>query len=114
MIWYDGLISLLFIAIAAACNAVMDRTENEPAYHKSVFKHLDYNFWCKEFSWRVAAKIFGWKYDAWHVSKSFMVIFLLMAVGLYSPILGGVFDFLLFGIVWNLTFNVFYNKILVD
>lgn len=108
------MISLLFIAIAAACNAVMDRTENAPAFNKSVFNHFDVKFWLKEVSWQYAPKFFGWRYDCWHVSKSLMVIFLLMAVGLYSPILGGVFDFLLFGIIWNLTFNVFYNKILVD
>ena len=108
------MISLLFIAIAAACNAVMDRTENAPAFNKSVFNHFDVKFWLKTVSCDYATKIFTWKYDAWHVAKSSMVIFLLMAVGLYSPILGGVFDFLLFGAVWNLTFNLFYNKILVD
>jgi len=108
------MITILFIAIAAACNAVMDRTENAPAFNKSVFNHFDVKFWLKEVSWQYASKIFGYKVDAWHLAKSFMIIFLLMAVGLYSPILGGVFDFLLFGIVWNLTFNLFYNKILVD
>ena len=108
------MITLLFIAIAAACNAVMDRTENAPAFNKSVFNHFDVKFWLKEVSWQYATKIFTWKYDAWHVSKSFMLSFILLAACLYSPILGGVFDFLLFGIVWNLTFNVFYNKILVD
>ena len=108
------MITLLFIAIAAACNAVMDRTENAPAFNKSVFNHFDVKFWLKEVSWQYATKIFGWKFDAWHVAKSLMLSFTLLAACLYSPILGGVFDFLLFGIVWNLTFNLFYNRLLVD
>lgn len=108
------MITLLFIAIAAACNAVMDRTENAPAFNKSVFNHFDVKFWLKEVSWQYAPKIFGWRYDCWHVAKSLMVCFICLTVCLYSPILGGVFDFLLFGAVWNLTFNLFYNKILFD
>ena len=108
------MISLLFIAIAAACNAVMDRTENAPAFNKSVFNHFDVKFWLKEVSWQYAPKFFGWRYDCWHVAKSLMVVFCVLSIIIYSPILGGVFDFLLFGIVWNLTFNLFYNKILVD
>jgi hypothetical protein len=108
------MITLLFIAIAAACNAVMDRTENAPAFNKSVFNHFDVKFWLKEVSWQYASKILRWKFDSWHVAKSLMVIFLAMAIILQTPILGGVFDFIIYISVWNLTFNLFYNKILVD
>jgi len=114
MNWTDGLLSLLFFAIAAVCNAVMDRTENAPAFNKSVFNHFDVKFWLKEVSWQYATKVLGWKADCWHIAKSFLVIFIVISIMTYSPILGGVFDFIIFWIAWNLVFNLFYNKLLVD
>ena len=87
----------------------MDRVENENFY-TSVFKNLNEKFWYKRESWKHAKKIFGWKLDAWHIAKSLMIISLCLAVVFYVPVLG-TFDIMLFGIVWNGTFNLFYNKI---
>jgi len=104
------MISLILIIIAAFLNSVMDRLENEN-FHVSVFKNLNQNFWYKRVSWKYAKKIFGWKLDAWHYAKSLMIISICLAVALYNPFIP-VIDFIIFGIAWNTTFNLFYNHIL--
>ena len=65
---------LWFVFLAAAFNAVMDATENEPNFNESVFKRLNQRFWLKSVSWQFAYKIGGYKFDAWHLSKTGMVL----------------------------------------
>ena len=48
-------------------------------------------------------KIFGYPLDAWHLANSAMIICFLLPFGWKMVILG---------IVFNLAFNLFYNKIL--
>lgn len=120
------MISLILIFIAAAFNAVMDRVENEN-FFESVFKNRNQRFWYKRVSWQYARKVFGYKIDAWHLAKSAMVICLLSAIvgatfGLWpvfvlvalikSKWLLIAANFIIFGTVWNLSFGLFYNKIL--
>lgn len=101
----------LFIIIAAVLNAVMDLLENEN-YYRSIFRHLDDRFWYKRESWKHVGKIAGYRPDAWHLAKSGMIICLIMAVVLYEPYWGELIDLLGYGLLWNLSFNIFYNKIL--
>lgn len=101
--------SFLFIFFAAILNALMDRVENEN-FLLSIFKNLNKNFWYKRVSWEFSKKVFGYKLDAWHISKSLMIIFFALAIIFYNPYIP-VVDFIIFGIVWNLTFNLFYNHI---
>jgi hypothetical protein len=103
------MISLIFVFMAAVLNALMDRVENEN-FSSSVFKNMNPKFWYKRESWKTANKIFGWKFDAWHVAKSLMIISLAFAIVLYRPILGLV-DVLIIGLVWNGTFNIFYKRV---
>lgn len=103
------MLSSLFIILAAICNACMDRMENENFY-TSVFKNFNEKFWYKRESWKYAYKIFGWKADFWHIAKSLMIICLCLAIVFYTPVFGWM-DFVLFGLLWNLTFNIFYNRI---
>ena len=104
------MISAIFIIIAAACNAVMDLLENEN-YYNSVFRHFDDKFWYKRESWKHVKKIFGYRPDAWHIAKSMMIVCLVLAAVLYEPYWNQLYDLLAFGLLWNLTFNIFYNKI---
>lgn len=104
------MISSVFIILAAICNAVMDRIENEN-FFKSVFSNKNETFWYKRESWKFAKKVFGYKIDAWHLFKSAMIVSLCLSIVFYIPIFG-IIDFVLFGALWNLTFNVFYNRIL--
>ena len=95
--------------MAAILNAVMDRTENSVAFNRSIFNHLDPKFWCKDISWQYAKKTFAFKWDAWHMAKSGMIICIAA-----SLLLDGLkwWEFPIIGIVWNVTFNTFYNHIL--
>jgi hypothetical protein len=97
------------VFIAAVLNAIMDRVENEN-FSSSVFKNLNQKFWYKRESWKTAKKVFGWKFDAWHVAKSLMIISLAFGIVLYRPILG-ILDVLIIGAIWIGTFNIFYNRI---
>jgi hypothetical protein len=97
--------SILFIILAAICNAVMDVLQFH--FHTSVFKYMG-KLWNPDISWKVAKMLPFTKYklDAWHIFKSMMIVFLLFAMYGFS------WWFVVGGIVWNLTFNLFYNKIL--
>lgn len=105
------MISLILICIAAFLNAVMDTLQFH--FFISKFKNLDMKFWNPESSWKVDP-LPGTKYkpDAWHLSKSLCIIMLCMAVVFYTPLLGKAYDFILAGVLWNLVFNLSYNKFL--
>lgn len=44
-------IAPILFAIAAICNAFMDRTEVPAKFDKSIFRKLKRSFWSKEESW---------------------------------------------------------------
>lgn len=98
----------VIVFVAAILNAVMDRTENIVAFNRSIFSHLDKRFWCKEISWQYAMKIAGWKADAWHIAKSVMVC-LLLSLAFFDVLW---WEYLLLGLLWNVTFTFFYHKAL--
>ena len=114
------MISLLFVFLAAVCNAVMDKTQFH--YHKSIFKFLNPYFWNGEISWQnkyvnrdflQGLKSIPVQFtDAFHLFKSLMIIFFAIAVIEYKQIIHPVIDLLMIGSVWNGTFNIFFNKIL--
>ena len=114
-----SIIVLLFV-LAAICNACMDKLSFH--YHKSIFNKLNPNFWNPAVSWRTAKIIPFTKYklDAWHLFKSAWVVFVSIALAtafVYSKnntcnswLLISIVIFL--GIIWNTTFNLFFNRIL--
>lgn len=93
---------MIWIFFAAFFNAVMDRTENE-SFFGSRFDKLSHKFWYKRESWKWAKKIFGYKLDAWHLSKTCMIVCLALAAA------NTWIEFLVIGLVWNATFNFFYH-----
>jgi hypothetical protein len=114
------MISLILIILSAFFNAVMDATENEN-YFESIFRNRNQKFWYKRISWQYAKKIFGYKVDAWHLSKSCMIICALAAVyceqfsnqmwhtGIRFLDIG--IDICIAGAIWNLSFKLFYHKL---
>jgi hypothetical protein len=108
------MISLALVFFAAFFNAVMDACENEN-YFESIFKKLPQQFWYKRESWKYAAKVFGYKIDAWHVSKSLMIICLICAVIFFDLPVKKWQDVAMYiivgGLTWNITFWLFYHKI---
>lgn len=92
----------------------MDRLENEVAYNRSIFHDYNQKFWLKSVSWQYAKRVGGYKIDAWHLSKSIMIVcFLFVAFFLceWGPVFDIYADLPLLGIEWNLTFVLFYNVI---
>jgi|ERR1044072_9366270 hypothetical protein len=108
------MISAVFILLAAFFNAVMDAVENEN-YFESIFKNLPKQFWYKRESWKYAAKIFGYKVDAWHVSKTLMVFCFAGAVISFNLPVFKWQDVAMYvagvGVMWNVTFWLFYHVI---
>ncbi len=102
---------LFYVMLAAICNAIMDSVESDHIDGTIFSKHKP-QFWNKGTSASIAKKIFGWKYDAWHVFKSSMIILLALAIVSYKPVSYWWVDFLAIGWVWNTYFNVFYNHLL--
>ena len=97
---------LAFIAVAAIFNAAMDKVENENFY-TSIFRNLNPNFWYKRQSWNKAKKIGGYKFDAWHLAKSLMLLMLFLP---YGFLISWKF-FGIAGLTWIVVFNLFYNRI---
>jgi hypothetical protein len=107
------IISGIMVAMAAVFNAVMDRTEEPVNFNESVFRGKNQRFWLKSVSWQYARKIFGWKADMWHISKSAMIILLCGAMVFYKPWIPYYLDILPLGFIWNMVFNIFYNHLFV-
>lgn len=105
------LLSYLLISIAAFFNALMDTFENTPNFDRSIFKNLDKTFWCKDVSWNHAKRIFNYPVDAWHLSKSAMVFCFCGAVILFRPHHDLLVHLLSLGVIWNISFWIFYIKL---
>lgn len=122
--------SALFIILAAICNAVMDTLMHH--YYKSIFKKYDPQFWNPYLSWK--NKYVDWDggdhrmkgfvqvSDAWHIFKTLMIVFICISVASFpmmpqicisdSQFLNYSIYIAIFGVAWNISFNIFYNKIL--
>ncbi len=105
------MISLFFWCLAAFFNACMDKMSWH--FEKSCFSELDPKFWNPNVSWKYAKKIFGYKIDAWHLAKSLMIICIILSALSLNIIFGYWIDFLIYGMIWNLIFNIYFNKILI-
>ena len=107
------MISLVIFALAAFFNACMDAFENEN-FHESVFKNWNQKFWYKRESWKYAKVIPFTKYklDAWHISKTLMVISAAIAIIVgYNWDMNWMLKLPLLGGIWITTFNFVYHKV---
>jgi len=129
-------LSLTFIVLAAICNAVMNTSVHH--YSTSIFKKLNPYFWDGEISWRnkyingdPSQGRVKWFFglvkpvqitDAFHFFKMLMIIFICLSIITFNKcaVLAGCeyqwYSFLtllgIYGVLWNTTFSLFYNKIL--
>ena len=114
-------VTLCFICLAGFFNSVMEATENEPNFNESILKNLNRRFWLKTESWQYARQLWGYKFDAWHISKTCMAFS--CAGALISAVFVGVYlatnPSILFisasvaaiGVSWNGSFKLFYHII---
>lgn len=106
------LLPISFFILAATCKAIADTLRHH--FDTSIFRPLNRNFWDTSISEN--KKLFWftkYRLDAWHLANSAMIV----AVVLFGVYAKPVFpwkalDFLSFGLLWNGTFNTFYNHIL--
>ena len=125
------ILSILFLALAAACNAVMDKSVHH--YSVSKLKKLNPFFWNGEISWK-NKYINGdpklgrvkWYFglnkpvqitDAFHFFKMLMVISICLSVVTFNrqftyTFLSFLIITFMYGFVWNVTFSLFYKRIL--
>ncbi len=110
---------LIAIMLAAICNSVMDSVLGFKV-GGTIFSRWNPNFWNEDVSWNNAKRVGGYKLDAWHIAKSGMVVFMVVAVilyhhapfwQLYNGPLNIAKDLSCAFIAWNGTFDLFYNKI---
>lgn len=126
------MISLILWVIAPIFNAIMDLTENEN-FSQSIFfdkteikrlgKYKWNHWWYKRDSDDVVKKILGYRPDAWHISKSIMILLflssLIVEVYFEGPFLNvftniwlnASMELILKGWAWNLIFTIFYHKL---
>ncbi len=102
------MLSLLFIALAALCNSIMDVTMFR--YSNSIF-YTDNPFWKTWWSDRAKRFWIVQLNDAWHFFKMWMIVFFILAVVFYKPIYIFYIDFWVYGLIWNVVFNLFFDVI---
>jgi hypothetical protein len=105
------ILSVLSLILAAFFKAVADTLSHH--FDTSVFKWRDRRFWDPLVS-QSAPYLKGTKYrlDAWHLANSGMIVCFCVAAVLHRPALAWYWELLAGGILFNLSFNLFYNKLL--
>ena len=133
------MISLIFWCLAAACCAGMDTLQHH-FYSSKIYymrrKPTQSYWWNPTYSWYNKYKgrnpqkgKIKWFWglmdkpafltDGWHLFKSLMIVFICLSIafadGIYSnpKWYSYIVIVVMFGTVWNLTFNLFYNHILI-
>ena len=124
------LLSLISFTLAVICNAIMDTSVHH--YSKSIFVSFNNpTWWDGSISWKNKyvngdsalgrKKKFGMNIpvqftDAFHFFKSLMVIFLCVSIVTFTCC--GIDEwykyaaaFSIYGVVWNVVFSLFYNKV---
>lgn len=118
--------SLIFIILASISNAFMDVLSTR--YNVSIFRNLkNQQFWDWRISWKnkwkggdirngerflFSSTMLSALTDGWHLFKAMMIICISCGIIFYKPIFG-LFDIILFNCAWGITFELFYNKILI-
>jgi hypothetical protein len=122
--------SLIFLSLAAICNAVMDTLQFH--FETSVFSELNKNYWNPNISWKNKyvngdtklgrIKIL-WIFDkpviltdAWHLFKSLMITFLFLSIFTFNIKLNYWYTililFVVYKVIWGIYFEAFYKLIL--
>lgn len=103
-------LSEILLIAAAIFKAVADTVDHH--FDTSIFRRMEPKFWDRDISSNHAKNIFNYKIDAWHISQSVMIGCMIAAITLHHPKLSWWMEIIIGGCIWNLTFNLFYNKIL--
>lgn len=105
------IVSYILVFMAAFFKACADAFENTPNFNESVFRNWNKRVWCKDVSWEYAPKLWGYKFDSWHISISLMVICWAAALVVFKSHHELWVHFITIGVIWNATFVLFYHKV---
>lgn len=123
------ILPFIFIMIAAMFNAAMDCMDVR--YDRSIFSRYNPYFFKRSLSWKnkyidnnpnnpMKPKIYQWLSDGWHIAKSLMVISICCSISCSFLSTWGINPWMEFGLklcslgtTWNMTFNAFFNKLLI-
>jgi hypothetical protein len=114
------MIGMILLVIAASCSALMDTH----AHHWASSVMPRWGWWWRQESWRNKYKDGDYSKgrtwwpvqitDGWHFAKMVMIFAVCAALAL--PQSKSIYHFLgwfaAYGVVWNITFNILYNRIL--
>ena len=122
------MLSFIFFALAAICNAVMDTIQfHFPRSWFYLIKNDETWFWfqsdyihkyvrsdprnkLKLWFWKIPKPPFLW--DAWHCSKALMILFCILSIvtcNFHNVLVGGC----LYVLVWWICFEVVYNFLII-
>jgi hypothetical protein len=106
------LLCALLWALAGAAKAMSDTVRFH--FYDSVFSKLNPEYWNPEVSWDNKT-LPGTKYvwDAWHNGYSAMLVLLAVSVAIHRPAMFFLAEVAVLGIVFILSFNLFFNKIFI-
>lgn len=131
------MISILFFILAGICNAIMDKINFH--WDESIFKDSRFEQWSNPLysyknKWKNksnsldgerfpgSSTIFVWTTDLWHLAQSLMISFFILGGIFYADGLIDVYetqwintviDFIIFKIVFSLTFELFWSIVLM-
>ena len=131
------MISILFFILAGICNAIMDKINFH--WDESIFKDSRFEQWSNPLysyknKWKNksnsldgerfpgSSTIFVWTTDLWHLAQSLMISFFILGGIFYADGLIDVYetqwintviDFIIFRIVFSLTFELFWSIVLM-
>lgn len=100
--------SLIFIIISAISKAISDTLSHH--YKNSIF-YKKGDFWDINKQGKFL-RFTKYPFDGWHIFNSIMIISFITGFVFYEQTFNPVLEIFIGGIVFNLTFNLFYNKIL--
>lgn len=107
------MITTLCILLAAIFKAVADTLQHH--FDTSVFRNLNPKFWNPVVSCDYVGFLPFTKYrpDAWHLANSGMIICFIPAASINDLLINSwLINVAALGVIFNLTFNLFYNKVL--
>ena len=107
MIYKTTMTALILLILASISNACMDTIKDH--FGVSIFKNLNQDFWNPSVSFHKKT-ILTYRVDAWHIFKSVMIILICFAIVFFKPMSDfKLLDISMFGVVWNITFEIFYR-----
>ncbi len=122
------MVSLILVIIAGILNAVMDVVSVR--YWNSIFSNYSelWQFIDSNVSWKnkwkngdrtQGERFFGsstflvWTTDAWHLSKTLMLLCFSIAIVSYKPIIHPIIDCIGYWLVFGAVFELFWSKIFI-